>query len=181
MSFTDELSELNPFVAGKPLPGYNFRVDFGLPGLFVKDVAFRSVSGIGFKLDEEETKSGGTIGGVIYSIANVKYTNLVLERGMFKGSFLINWMEAQCYSKRKIPIPIVVTMLDEEGLPVYSWFFINAYPIAWETNGFHAEKSELIVEKITFRYLFYKQVNTALMFAALKLALKAGRAALKAI
>ena len=60
MSFTDALNDLNPLVAGKPLPGYNFRVDFGLPGLFVKDVAFKTISGIGFKVKEEETKSGGT-------------------------------------------------------------------------------------------------------------------------
>ena len=181
MSLTDALNDLNPFVAGKPLPGYNFRVDFGLPGLFVKDVAFRTVSGIGFKVKEGEIKSGGAIGGIIYSVDDVNFSPLVLERGMFKGSFLINWMEAQCYTKRKIPIPIVVSMLDEEGFPVYSWFFVNAYPIAWETNGFDAEKSGLMVEKITFRYLFYKQVNVSLMFEALKLAMKAGRSALKAI
>jgi phage tail-like protein len=181
MSFTSALDELNPFAAAKPLPGYHFRVDFGLPGLFVKDVAFRRISGIGFSVKEKEHEVGSAIGGIVYSIENVTFTPLVLERGMFTGSFLINWMEAQCYTKKKIPIPIIITMLDEEGFPVYSWFFINAYPISWETTGFDSEKSELMVEKITFRYLFYKQVNMSVMFEALKLAMKAGRAALSAI
>lgn len=181
MSFTDALADLNPLVAGKPLPGFSFRVDFGLPGLFVKDVGFKSVSGIEFKTKERVQEVSSAIGGKVYSIENVEFSPLVLERGMFTGSFLINWMEAQCYTKKKIPIPIVLTLFDEESLPVYSWFFINAYPISWQTSGFNAEQSGLLVEKITFRYLFYKQVNMALMFAAAKAAIKAGRAAMRAI
>ena len=143
----------------RPIPGYHFRVDFGLEGYFEKDVAFKNISGVSFKVIERAESVGAEIGGKVYSIENSEYTPLVLERGMFKGSKLIDWMTSQCQTKKKIPIPIVVSVLDAKAIPINSWFFINAYPIAWETSGFSSEKSQLLVEKITFRYLYYKQVD----------------------
>jgi hypothetical protein len=41
------LDNINPLAsAGPPLTSFHFRVDFGLPGLFVKDVGFKKVSGM---------------------------------------------------------------------------------------------------------------------------------------
>lgn len=149
-----------------PLPGYSFRVDFGIPGYFTKDIGFKSVSGIDFAMKLKDVKVGGIDGGIVQVPDGYTHGDLVLERGMIEGSFLINWLEAQIFAQRKIPIPVIVTLLDGDGLPVYCWFFINAYPIKWETSGFNAESSGLLIEKITFKYLFYKQVNMTYMTAA---------------
>jgi phage tail-like protein len=146
-------------VAGKPIPGFHFRVDFGLENFLVKDVGFQSVTGIKFNLVEDVKEAGAVVGDSITSISKVEYSPLVLKRGMFRGSKLIDWMQAQATTKRRIAIPIVVTVLDGNSKPVYSWFFINAYPVSWETSGFNAEKGELLMEQITFKYLYFKQVN----------------------
>lgn len=151
-----------------PLTGYHFRVDFGIPGLFTKDVGFKSVSGISMELELKDIDVGGVNSGKVQVPEGVKFGDLVLERGMFTGSALINWFEAQILSKQKIPIPIIVSTLDEDHLPIYSWFFINAFPIKWETDGFNAQQSELLIEKITFRYQFYKQTNMTAASAAFK-------------
>jgi len=153
-----------------PLSGYHFRVDFGIPGFFTKDIGFKSVSGINFAMKLKEVKVGGIDGGNVDVPNGSTFGDLVLERGMITGSFLINWLEMQILSQKKIPIPVIVTLLDERNLPIYCWFFINAYPIKWETSGFDAQQSGLIVEKITFKYLFYKQTNMTMLsnaFAAL--------------
>ena len=151
-----------------PLPAYSFRVDFGIPGFFTKDIGFKSVSGIDFAMKLKDVKVGGIDGGIVQVPDGYTHGDLVLERGMIEGSFLINWLEMQILSQKKIPIPVIVTLLDGFGLPSYCWFFINAYPIKWETSGFNAEQSGVIIEKITFKYLFYKQVNMTMMSAMFK-------------
>lgn len=159
MSILSNATSAGSTLSERPIPGFHFRVDFGLEGHFEKDVAFKSVSGIKFSIIENDEPVGADVGGKAFSIKEIKYSDLVLERGLFKGSKLIDWMTAQCMSRKKIPIPIVVSVLNEKGIPINSWFFINAYPVIWETAGFSSEKSELLVEKITFRYLYYKQVD----------------------
>ncbi|TND02428.1 MAG: conserved hypothetical phage tail region protein [Bacteroidetes bacterium] len=149
-----------------PLAGYSFRVDFGIPGFFTKDIGFKSVSGINFELKLKDVKVGGVDGGTVQVPDGYKSGDLVLERGMIEGSYLINWLEAQILSQKKIPIPIIVTLLDGKGLPSYCWFFINAYPVKWETSGFDAERSGVLIEKITFKYFFYKQVNMTMLSSA---------------
>ncbi len=156
-----------------PLTGFHFRVDFGVPGMFTKDVGFKSVSGINFSLKLKDVKVGGVDGGNIKVPDGYETSDLVLERGMIVGSDLINWLETQILTQKKIPIPVIVTTLDALQLPIYSWFFINAYPIKWETSGFDAEKSGLLIEKITFKYLYYKQVNMTALSAAFSAAMGA--------
>lgn len=152
--------------ASIPFSGYSFRVDFGIPGMFTKDIGFKTVSGISFELKIKDVKVGGIDGGTAQVPDGYKNSDLVLERGMIEGSYLINWLETQIISQKKIPIPVIVTLLDNKGLPSYCWFFINAYPIKWETSGFNAEQSGLVIEKITFKYLFYKQVNMTMLSSA---------------
>lgn len=157
------IDSLNPFgQASRPLTGFSFRVDFGIPGLFTKDVGFQKVSGIGVELALKQVKVGGVDGKMVDVPDGRKFSDLVLERGMITGSYLINWFEAQLVSQVKVPIPVIVTMMDTDRSPIYSWFFINAYPIAWSTDGFDAQNASLIIEKITFRYAFYKQMNLTL-------------------
>jgi phage tail-like protein len=144
----------------RPLTGYHFRVDFGLENFLAKDIAFQSVGPINFEAEYDEEKVGA-LPYRKYTITGGKWKDLTLKRGMFRGSMLINWMRAQIDARQKIPIPIVVTALDAKADPVYSWFFINAFPFSWTTSGFDAEKSELLVEEISFKYDYFKQVDMA--------------------
>lgn len=156
-----------------PLTGYHFRVDFGVPGLFTKDIGFKSVSGVNFSLKLKDVKVGGVDGGTVKVPDGYEVGDLVLERGMITGSMLINWLETQILTQKKIPIPIIVTTLDANQLPIYSWFFINAFPVKWDTSGFDADKGGLLIEKITFKYLFYKQVNMTYLSAMYSAAMSA--------
>lgn len=168
MNIQDTLASLT--TAGPPLTGYHFRVDFGLPGLFVKDVGFKEVSGISLKLKTEEASVPGTSEKLVLP-NGYEYGDLKLSRGMFVGSKLIDWLEAQIKMQDKYPIPIIVTTLDENRSPIYSWVFINAYPIELSTKGFNAEKGEILIEEITFKYWFYKQVNLSSISAGLQMAM----------
>lgn len=144
---------------GPPLVGYHFRVDFGLPGLFVKDVGFESVSGISMTLKTESVQSHGK---TVEIASGVEYGDLVLSRGLIHGSKLGAWLEAQITLKRKFPIPIVISALDKNRMPVYCWTFINAYPTQLSVDGFNAVKGELLVEKVTFKYDSYKALDLSM-------------------
>ena len=39
------------------IPGYRFRVDFGIPGLFMTDTGFSKISGIGVSINEDTKES----------------------------------------------------------------------------------------------------------------------------
>ena len=157
-----------------PLTGFHFRVDFVFPGLAGgKDSRFKEVSGIGMTMEMETYNEGGNDGLAQYVPKGRSFDDLVLKRGMIKGSFLINWLEVQMITLKKIPVPIIVTMLSEENMPVYSWFFINAYPVKWSTAGFNSMAtgdSAIMVEEITFKYSFYKQVNMSMISNAVSFA-----------
>ena len=174
------LDDINPLAsAGPPQTAYHFRVDFGLPGMFVKDVGFKKVSGMNMEFVMDESQTDGT-GAKLFFPNGVKFDQLVLERGMIKGSYLINWMEAQLLTQKKMPIPIIVTSLDEMHLPIYSWVFLDAYPVKFETSGFDSMAtgdSAILIEKITFNYWFYKQVNMSHLSAGFKAAMAAAKAA----
>lgn len=169
------LDDLNPVVAGKPVTGFHFRVDFGIPGLFIKDVGFQSISGLEMELTLEEVKFGHKTS---MRPKGYQFQDLVLSRGLMKGSMLINWLEAQIVLQKKIPIPIIVTALDDYHLPIFCWTFINAYPTKINTTGFDSSKSEVLIEEITFKYWFHKRVDMVAASSALKLALKAAEKAM---
>lgn len=154
-----------------PLTGYHFRVDILLPGVFgEKDTWWQEVSGIEMEFNPEAETTDAKTGARRKLPASSKFSDLTLKRGMVKGSFIINWLEVQMLSQKKIPIPLIVTTLDNQGSPLYSWFFLNAYPIKFKTSGFNAMKGEILVEEITFRYWFYKQVNMSLFSSVAEMA-----------
>lgn len=158
------MSILDAFSSDRsPLTGYHFRVDILLPGVFGdKDTWWKEVSGIEMELTTEEYKEGGNSGPPVMLPTGSKFSDLVLKRGMIKGSFIINWLEVQMLAQKKIPIPLIVTSLDESGMPIYSWFFMNAYPVKFKTSGFDSMSGQVLMEEITFKYWFYKQVNMSL-------------------
>lgn len=139
-----------------PLTGFSFRVDFGIPGMFTSDIAFQKVSGISMKMKFKDVEVGADRGSIQVP-DGVEFGDLVLERGMMKSSILISWFQAQVVGKMKIPIPVILSMYGPEGWPVFCWTFINAYPIEWSTDGFDAQTSGIVVEKITFKYSYYVQ------------------------
>jgi hypothetical protein len=49
--------------------------------------------------------------------------------------------------------------LNEDHLPVTSWYVVNAIPIKYEITGMNADQSQVLIESITLRYEYYKILN----------------------
>lgn len=146
-----------------PLIGYHFKVDFIFPfPSKTMDARFQSVEGIGKKLKEANNDGSESSDSRLNSYpADVEYSKLTLSRGLIPGSYLIDWFDLSIAKKRIVPIPVVVSALDENHKPAQAWFFLNAYPIEWETKGFDAQKAGIITEKIVLNYSSYTQVDLA--------------------
>lgn len=144
----------------RPFVGFHFRVDFVLPMIAKpQDVFFKSVEGIKASLEVEENAQAPIYSFNRYKPTGRTFSDLVLKRGMLSGSMLINYFEVSLFAGKIVPIPLIVSLLDEKHVPAYAWMFMNAFPVSWETSGFDAEKNEILVETITMKYGFYKQVR----------------------
>jgi hypothetical protein len=145
-----------------PVNAFHFKVDFifPLPSKSL-DARFESIEGIGKSIvSNKKTGTQEVQNSVTNSSAvELEKGQLTLKRGLIPGSFLIDWFEMNITLKKRIPIPIVVSALDANHSPIYSWFFYNAYPIKWETGGFNAMSGKYITETIVIQYDWYKQVN----------------------
>ena len=128
------------------------------------DASFQEVSGISATMETEQIKEGGQNRFTHRVPGRVNYENLVLKRGMMvRTSGLAEWclsIFAQNLNQRIEPKTIRVALLDantEGNEAVMSWVFTNAHPIKWAISSLDAQKSEIVVESITFAYSYFKQ------------------------
>ncbi len=136
-----------------PLTGYHFKVDFLLSKLNkpVNTQFAEIVGGFSTSISYGEKNEGP---------ATLSYSDLVLKRGMVTDSSLLEWFNSHRQSYR-LPIPVLVSVLDGTGGTLRSWCFFNAYPVKWSASGFNAIQAQVLYEEITLRYESYRIVTTA--------------------
>lgn len=139
---------------GDPLPAFYFRVGFG-PNRG-GDASFQEVGGIGPEMETETYREGGENRFVHNLPKGVKHPKLTLKRGLAAtDSDLVKWCRTVLSGplSRRIQTQVVlVDLLDEEGDPVRSWSFDNAYPAHWSVDPFQADKNAIAIEKIELIY-----------------------------
>lgn len=146
-----------------PVPGFYFKVLVVGIVPSTDDCSFQEVTGIESELQTETIEDA--TGNVWVVPRSVKYSNLVLKRGVMPTlSYLTTWVQMVMTSDFLQPISpknIVVTLNNENGIPVYAWGFANAYPIKWSVSALDSMKNEYLTETIEFRYQYFKWVPIA--------------------
>ena len=141
-----------------PPVGFYFKVNvIGINGK--NEGSFQEVSGLNVKLNLIEIKEGGENRFVHRLPAPPKYENLVLKRGMLKGSPLLDWAKAGIEQFNFSPKTVVVNLMDENASPLASWKFIRTYPVAIRISDFKAQESTLVVETFELAYDYFQRVN----------------------
>jgi phage tail-like protein len=138
-----------------PSPAFYFKVVFS--GNDNKtDSSFQDISGIGAKIETEAYSELGENNFVFQLPKPPTYTNLVLKRGITDlSSPLATWCRSIFESDLGAPIEpkeMMVYLMNENGEPMRSWTFVNAFPVSWEVENFNSIKNEIAIEKIEFRY-----------------------------
>ena len=160
------------YKADKYVPAFHFEVTFlsvalGLGSILENAVnedgnigmAFSEVSGISAELQTEEVGEGGNNMFKYRLPKPAKYNNLVLKRALSTTpSVLIMWANEAIEKFKFYPCTAIVTLLNENHVPVKVWAFYNAYPVKLEVSHLDANKSELVIETLELAYNYSKRI-----------------------
>ena len=153
-----------------PPPAFYFSVNIvstSLSGLSRNlDARFKEVSGISFEIQTEPWQEAGGDYGERPLPTQMKFDNLKLSRGLVPlTSPFANWIfdciegSDENYIK---PEDMLVTVLNQDGLPLISWSFKEAWPVKWQLSSLDAMKNEVLMETMEFKYRYFTKLNSAL-------------------
>lgn len=137
-----------------PPLGFRFGVFFFAGGAVPNpiDFRFRKVSGIGATVTTRTVNSGGQNLATYKLPERVQYENLVLERGLMVGSPLAVEFNVAMSMFQFVPSNVLVSLLDEAGVPVSSWLFVTAYPVRWSVSNLDADSNQVVIETMELAY-----------------------------
>jgi len=160
-----------------PYTGFHFVVLFELFPQLPKDIAFQEVSGLTVDVNLDTYNEGGENRFVHRLPGRTKYSDLVLKRGMTLVSGVTAWAIDGIENFNYVPTNLIVSLLDENHLPVSSWYIVNAIPIKLELSPFNAEEGKIVIESFTLRYEYYKTLSLSSAVAAVADLLSGGATA----
>lgn len=140
-------------LTGPPL-GFRFAVFFFAGGVIPNplDIRFQKVSGLQAKVETDSINEGGQN---LYSHRlpkRIGYDNLVLERGFVIGSLLNVEFNAAMSLFTFVPSNVMVTLLNEDAVPISAWMFFKAYPVRWATADLDAGDEKVLVDTLELAY-----------------------------
>jgi phage tail-like protein len=124
-----------------PYVGMHFRADAGATIGY-----FTEVSGLSMEYEVEEYKEGGVNDFVHKLRGRMKFTNLVLKRGITSNEEYVKWFVA-CREKIERR-ELTVTMFDQTLNPVRTWSFAGAFPVKWSGPDFKASPDGAAIETV---------------------------------
>lgn len=137
------------------------------------DASFQEISGITTEIPVEEIQEGGENRFVHRVPQPLKYSNLVLKRGVVTSSSeLSKWCQSTINSGFATHVElkdVVVRLLSDQNETILDWNFLNAYPVKWEYSALDATKNQIFVQTIELCFQRFeeniedwrKAVNTA--------------------
>jgi phage tail-like protein len=147
------MQKLNPIV------GFHFSVAFELLPKQSIDAKFQSVVGLKATVEMEAFREGGQNRYVHQLPARTGYQDLVLKRSLTSDvSSLSNWCKNTIENFNFKPANLVVSLLNEKGIPIKSWYVSHAIPLSIEYSDFNAEENKLVIETFTLKYNFFKEI-----------------------
>lgn len=144
-----------------PQVGFHFLVFFELFPQLPNDFRFQEVSGLTVSMEMEAVKEGGENRFVHQLPVRSIYNELVLKRGKFLGSGILHWCKNAIENFEFTPTNIMISLLNDDHLPLYNWYVINAIPKKLEISGFNAQSSEVVIETMTLSYQYFKYYDPA--------------------
>lgn len=133
-------------------PPFTGRFVFEINGVEIG--SFTEVSGLGVSLDVEELNEGGNNVSSVKLPGRLKWTNLVLKRGVTDNDALFTWInkcsgEGLTGNQNKVEkLSGSVALLDNKFKPLRRWQFRDALPVRWAGPQVSASSSALATEEL---------------------------------
>ena len=127
-----------------PMPKFHFRVMWG-----DQEMSFQEVTGLDAQSEEIKYRTGNSpIFSVIKMPGLIKYSNVTMKKGIFKGDNKFwDWF-VQIKQNTIKRIDITISLLDETDNPAMVWKLKNAWPTKISGYELKAEGNEVAVESI---------------------------------
>ncbi len=148
-----------------PPAGFYFKVEFVSVSGAGSDTEqrFQEVTGLSVEIETEEFREGGENRFVYKFPKRARYPNLVLKRGLLKGTALLDWFSSAQNTFFTVviydfqPSDILITLMDEAGQPYAVWNVVQAYPLKWTTSDFKSTDNSIVVETIELAYQYFER------------------------
>lgn len=142
-----------------PIVGFHFAVKFELSPMQAVDTKFQSVAGLKATVEMETYQEGGQNRFAHKLPLGLEYADLVLKRCLTTDtSGVATWCKTNMENFNFSPVNLTVSLLNEKGVPLRSWYVVHAIPLSIEYGDFNAEENKLVIETITLKYQFFKEV-----------------------
>lgn len=127
-----------------PLPKFYFQVKWDS-----QEMSFQEVSGLDVEAQIIEYRAGNS---PVFSAEKMpgikKYGNVTMKKGIFKSDNKFwDWMDQIKLNTIK-RVPVVISLLDEEGKPTMVWTLKNAWPTKITGTDLKSDGNEVAVESI---------------------------------
>ena len=165
--FLDTTGDVLNHVYNHPPSGFHFSVIFtGYPS--PTDMMFQEISGLSCSTsDTIPLEEGGAAYIHERPSLKYKYDDLKLKRGLTALSPVSNlWIRNAISGSPIQSTDIFISLLNEYRIPIYSWYVVDAYPIAWNFSPLDATKGEVMIETITLKYQYFSVYDTIIADAA---------------
>ncbi|MBV8255963.1 MAG: phage tail protein [Chitinophaga sp.] len=132
-------------MANYPLPVFHFTVSWG-----GDNIGFSEVSGLSQELQAIEYRDG-LMSGTTLPLKRPglkKAGNITLKRGIAPtNSDLYNWLNnhGQPNVERR---DLIISLLNDEGNPVFVWTISQAWPVKLEGPGLKASGNDIAIESV---------------------------------
>jgi phage tail-like protein len=132
-----------------PPVGFHFKVEvLGLTPV-ADDLRFVEVGGLAIEVTTEEMAEGGENRFVQRYPGRSKYGDLVLKRGLLKGSKVWEWASKAIEDLDIDPRDVNITLLNEKHEPLMTWHVVGAFPVKWSISDLNATTNAFVVETLT--------------------------------
>ncbi|MGK7908809.1 MAG: phage tail protein [Synechococcus sp.] len=144
-----------------PQPGFHFSVIFELLVQFPNDIQFQEVSGLTVSTEFESWEEGGENRFSHQLPKKLQFGELVLKRGKFLGSGVLHWARQAMENFEYKPTNLMISLLNNDHIPLYNWYVVNAVPKRLEISGFNSMNNEIVVETFALSYQYFKYYDPA--------------------
>jgi phage tail-like protein len=131
-------------ISAYPLPKFHFQVQWG-----GTKVNFTEVTGLEVRADVIEYRDGASLEFHKIKMPGMqKFSNITLKRGKFQkdNDFYVWW--TQISMNTVIRRDLIITLLNENHAPVFTWNVKNAFPVKVNAGDLGADKNEVMIETL---------------------------------
>ena len=122
-----------------PPAGFHFSVVIEMFPQTPQDFRFQSVTGLSVDMPTETVAEGGELRFKHQLPGVPQYGKLQLKRGLFQGSFIVNWCKNAIEKFEIEPHNVLVTLLNNLHLPVAVWHVSEKVTAPIATEGLETD------------------------------------------